>query len=73
MYLSSSSETFWRSSADLMPMTLERPSADLEVSQTSGAATCMNARMGPATDLETRSASERAMRLGTSSPTTVEK
>ena len=56
-----------------MPMTLERPSADLEVSQTSGAATRMNARMGPATDLETRSASERAMRLGTSSPTTVEK
>ena len=73
MYLISSSETLSRSSADLMPSSAERPLADLAVSQTSGRARCMNPRMGPATDFAMRSASESAMRLGTSSPTTMER
>ena len=44
-----------------------------EVSATSGRTKCAKALKGPATDFETFSASAIAMRLGTSSPTTMEK
>jgi hypothetical protein len=50
-----------------------RPFALALVSHTSGFATVANPWMGPATLLETFSASAIAIRLGTSSPTTMEK
>ncbi len=71
MYLISSSDTLWRSSAFLMRSRRDRPLAEAEVSATSGAATFWNTIRGPATVLLTRSASASAMRFGTSSPTTM--
>ena len=56
-----------------MPKRRERPSALADVSQTRGRARAEKPLMGPATCLATRSASAMAMRLGTSSPTTMEK
>ena len=54
-------------------MSFARPFALAPVSHTSGRATVANPPMGPATLFETFSASLMAMRLGTSSPTTMEK
>ena len=55
-----------------MPSSLERPSAVALVSQTSGFTTCEKPERKPATDLETASALASAMRLGMSSPMTME-
>ena len=52
---------------------LARPFALAEVSHTSGRATVAKVLSGPATRLATLSASAMAIRLGTSSPTTMEK
>ena len=71
MYLISSSDTFWRSSAFLMPNRRDSPFADAEVNATKGEAIFWNTMSGPATILLTRSASASAMRFGTSSPTTM--
>ena len=73
MYLISSSETFWRSSALLMPSSADSPLADAWVSQTSGLAILRKAEIGPATDFAMPSASDRPMRLGTSSPMTMDR
>ena len=73
MYLISSSETSWRSSVDFTCSMRAMPLALAEVSQISGLTACEKPRRKPATRLETPSASAMAMRLGTSSPTTIEK
>ena len=70
MYLISSSET-WFSSALLMRKTAEMPLAEAEVSHTSGLAIFLKTTSEPATILATLSGLARAMRLGTSSPTTM--
>ena len=56
-----------------MPSTAEMPLADACVSQTKGFAILRKNMMGPATDFAIPSASERPMRLGTSSPITIER
>ena len=56
-----------------MPISLDSPLAADDVSHTSGATTFEKPLRKPATFLETPSASARAMRLGTNSPTTMEK
>ena len=71
MNRSSSSDTLWRSSALFTLNRRESPFAEADVSATSGDAIFWNTPRGPATALLTRSASASAMRLGTSSPTTM--
>ena len=71
MSLISSSEAPWFSSQFLMPSRRARPLAEADVKDTSGEAIFWNTRRGPATVLLTRSGSASAMRLGTSSPTTM--
>ena len=73
MYLISSSETFWRSSPLLMRIRRARPFAEAWVSHTSGRAIFWKTVSGCATRFAMPSASARAMRFGTSSPTTMER
>ena len=72
MYLISSSDTLWRSSALLIRRSVARPSAQAPVAHTTGRAIFWKTESGPTTCLETFSALARPMRLGTSSPMTVE-
>ena len=54
-----------------MRKSFDNPSAEADVSHTSGLAIVRNTISGPATRLATFSASAKAMRLGTNSPTTM--
>src|SRR5699024_10538200 len=56
-------------SASLTPKNADSPFAEAAVRATSGETILANTASGPATALLTPSASARAMRLGTSSPT----
>ena len=56
-----------------MPSSADSPLADAWVSQTSGLAILRKAEIGPATNFAMPSASDRPMRLGTSSPMTMDR